>query len=192
MRSRRGCRRRGRRVARPGQQQRLHASREQAAHRDSSDQDRAPSGRGQVLAGSYGALLFGASDPPPLCKWDEMPVHLILEQRLPRRQGVSRRTLHSTASCIEENRCSTISRSDVGSAADLQPVRLDDAAGRGASAWSFYWCDAAGDDGRHVARDRTHRLRAPAAVGSAAGAERTALRKAAASISSATRRWSRR
>ena len=98
------------------------------------------------------AGLFGASDPPPLCKWEEMPVHILSveQQTTPEARLFPPNAPFDRAGfTINENQMfdDLASGRMFGSGSPIfNPCDWTTRGGPwGFGAWSFYWCDAAGD-----------------------------------------------
>ena len=140
------------------------------------------------------AGLFGASDPPPLCKWEEMPVHILsLEQQTTpeARLFPPNAPFDRAGFTINENTMfdDLASGRMFGSGSPIfNPCDWTTRGGPwGFGAWSFYWCDAAGDvcDGTSA-----HEINSDTPSAGPGGRGRigeqelnaSALRKAAASI----------
>ena len=140
------------------------------------------------------AGLFGASDPPLLCKWDEMPVHILsLEQQTTpeARLFPPNAPFDRAGFTINENTMfdDLASGRMFGSGSPIfNPCDWTTRGGPwGFGAWSFYWCDAAGDvcDGTSA-----HEINSDTPSAGPGGRGRigeqelnaSALRKAAASI----------
>ena len=149
------------------------------------------------------AGLFGASDPPPLCKWEEMPVHILSveQQTTPEARLFPPNAPFDRAGfTIEENQMfdDLASGRMFGSGSPIfNPCDWTTRGGPwGFGAWSFYWCDAAGDvcDGTSA-----HEINSDTPSAGPGGRGRigeqelyaSALR-AATSIGFRYRRWSRR
>ena len=190
----------GRRAARPGHTaaQRLHASRERAAHRDSSNQDRgAPSARGQVLAlldrTAPWSSFRGADPASSLQVGRDACAHLIRRatdyaggKAVPAERSIRPRGVHDQR---EHDVRRPRERPDVWPGSPIfNPCDWTTRGGPwGFGAWSFYWCDAAGDvcDGTSA-----HEINSDTPAAGPGGRGRigeqelnaSALRKAAASI----------